>query len=150
VEGGDTVRTVGVRVAAVALVALVAALVRGWAFLLPLSVGLLGAVYAIHLRVDDVALDPRTPVLAAGLFATAELGYWSLEEREGIRADPGEGLRRLSVIAALAVAAVLVGAVLLALADFARVRGLVVDLLGAAAAAAVLAVLVATGRQAGR
>ncbi len=132
--------------AAVALTALLTGLIAGWTPLLPVAVGLLGAIYASHLRVDHVALDLRAPAIAAGLFVTAELGYWSLDEREGICGEPGEGLRRASVIAALAVVAVLAGAAVLALADVMRVRGLAIDLVGALAAVGVVLAVLAAAR----
>jgi hypothetical protein len=56
---------VGVRVAAVALVVLVAALVLGWPRLVPVAFGLLVGVYALYLSVDDAALDGTAPVFAA-------------------------------------------------------------------------------------
>jgi hypothetical protein len=137
-EAGPPTRSAGLRIAAVAILVLVAALVRGWARLLPVSIVLLGGIYAAHLRVDHVTLDLRAPAFAAGLLVTAELGYWSIEERERFQGEPGDGIRQLSVIAVLAAAGVLAGAAVLALADVARTGGLVVDLLGAAAAASLL------------
>lgn len=138
------------RVAAVALVALVAALRLGWSPLLPTSLVLLGGIYAAQLSVDDAALDGVAPVFAAGLYVTAELGYWSLEEREGVKAEPGEGFRRLAFVAALGLATLLVAAALLALVDAVRAGGLAVDLLGALAAAAALLVVVLAARRSGR
>jgi len=138
---------VGVRVAAVALVALVAALRLGWSPLLPTSLVLLGGIYAAQLSVDDAALDPVAPVFAAGLYVTAELGYWCLEEREGMKAEPGEGFRRLAFVAALGLTTLLVAAALLGLVDAVRAGGLAVDLLGAAAAAAALLVVVLAARR---
>ena len=88
------------------------------------------------------------PAVAAGLYVTAELAYWSLEERGRIEAGPGEGLRRLAVVAGLALVALLVAAALLALVDTVSARSLAVDVLGAAAAAGALlaVVLLARGR----
>lgn len=147
VDAGDFAVDAGVRTAALALLALVAALRLGWSPLLPASLLLIGATYAIHLAVDDAPLDALAPLFAAGLLLTAELGYWSLEERERIDAEPGEGFRRLGFVALLALGALLVGAVLLAVADLARTRGLAVDLLGAAAAASALLLVVLLARR---
>jgi hypothetical protein len=119
----------------------------GWARLIPLSLALLGAVYALYLSADDAALDPAAPVFAAGLLVIAELAYMSLEEREEIPAEPGEALRRGAFIAALGLGALLVSSGLLALADVVRAGGLAVDLLGAVAAAAALLVVVALARR---
>jgi len=136
-----------VRVVLVALVVLVAALVLGWAPLLPAALVLLGGVYAAQLYVDDATLDGAAPLFAAGLYVTAELGYWSLEERERVEAEPGESLRRLAIVAVLGLVALLISAALLVLADIGRTRGLAVDFLGAAAAAAALLAVVLLARR---
>lgn len=138
---------VGVRVVAVALVALVAALVLGWSPLVSTSLVLLGGVYAAGLSVDEASLDGASPVFAAGLYLIAELGYWSLEEREGAKGEPGDGPRRLAFVAALGIGAFFVAAALLALVDVVRARGLAVDVVGAAAAAAVLLAVVLIARR---
>jgi hypothetical protein len=127
--------------AALAIVALAGALVLGWSSLVPVSLLLLGATYAAQLRADDAALDAKAPLIAAGLLLVAELAYWSLEEQERVRSEPGEGARRLSFVALLALLGLCVSGVVLAAADIARTGGLAVDLLGAAAAAAVLLVV---------
>ena len=137
----------GLRVVLVALLVLVAALVLEWAPLLPASLALLGGVYAAQLYADDARLDGAAPLVAAGLYVTAELGYWSLEERERVEAAPGEGLRRLAIVTLLGLVALVVAATLLALADIVRTRGLAVDILGAAAAAAALLAVVLLTRR---
>ena len=147
VHAGDDALVVGVRLVAVGVITLVAAIVLGWSSLVPASVGLVGAAYAVHLGLDDPALDTRAPLLAAGLLLAAELAYWSLEEVQNVRTEAREQLRRLAVVVLLALAGLLVGAVLLAVADVARTRGLAVDLLGVAAAASALLLLVLVARQ---
>ena len=137
----------GLRVVLVAHLVLVAALVLEWAPLLPASLALLGGVYAAQLYADDARLDGAAPLVAAGLYVTAELGYWSLEERERVEAAPGEGLRRLAIVTLLGLVALVVAATLLALADIVRTRGLAVDILGAAAAAAALLAVVLLTRR---
>ena len=62
--------------------------------------------------------------------------------------EPGEALRRLGLLLALAIAALGAGAGLLAVADLARAGGLAIDVLGAAAAAAALLVFVVVARRA--
>lgn len=146
-RGSDLVLQVGVRAAAFALAVLVASLVFGRPGLVPLSLGLLGAIYALYLAVDDPPLDAEAPIFAAGLLVTAELAYWSLEERDAVRAERGETLRRVAVVAGEGVVALVVAGGLLALADAARTQGLAIDLLGAAAAAAVLLVLARLARR---
>jgi hypothetical protein len=137
----DVVLAVGVRLVAAALVALLAAIVLGWSVLVPVSALLVGAAYVTHLSADDLALDARAPLLAAGLLLAAELGYWSIEARQRVRAERGEDLRRLGILALLALASVAAGAAILAAADLARAGGLAVDLLGAAAALGTLLVV---------
>lgn len=135
------------RVAAVALVVLVAALVLGWSSLLPVSLVGLGGIYAAQLSVDDAALDGASPMVAAGLYLTAELGYWSLEERERLHAEPGQSLRRTGFVAALGLGTLLVASVLLVVVDAVRAGGLAVDVLGAAAAAGALLAVVVLARR---
>jgi hypothetical protein len=146
-DAGDGALAVGARLAALAFVCLVAAVVLGWPALLPFSLLLLSAAYAVHLYIDDVGLDATAVAFGAGLLVTAELGYWSLEEREHVRGDPGEDLRRFGLVALLGLAGLVVGALLLAVADIARTGGLGIDLAGAAAAAAALLVVVLFARR---
>lgn len=135
-----------------ALLALVASLALGWPVLLPAALFLLGGLYAAQLAVDDARLDGAAPLFAAGLLATAELGHWSLEEREQARTDPGESVRRVGFVAMIALGALLVSGMLLAFVGLVRAGGLVVDLVGATAAALVLSVVIVvqrTGRPSG-
>ena len=150
VRGSEEVRTVGARVAILALLVLVAGIVLGWPRLVPVSLVLLGGLYAGQLRADGVALDGSASVVAAGLLVTAELGYWTLEEREGVEAEPGLATRRLVVVALLGIGSLLVAEALLVVADLIRVSGLALDIAGAAAAAAALgAIVVLTRSRAG-
>ena len=146
-RGDATFQTAGARVAAVAFVALVAALVLGRPSLVPVAVALAGGVYALELAIDDAPLDVATPVVAVGLLLAAELAYWSLDERERAVAEPGEGLRRAAYAALLGVAALLVAGGLLALVDEVRARGLALDLVGAVAVVAVFATVLLTARR---
>jgi hypothetical protein len=139
-----------VRVAAVGTVALVAAAVLEWSPLVPVSLALVGAAYATHLALDDPPLDVRVAALAALLLLAAELAYWSLEEVDDVSAEPGEAWRRLAVVVGFGAVALVVAAGVLALVDAVRARGLVVDLVGAAAAAAALLALVLFTRGHGR
>jgi hypothetical protein len=77
-----------------------------------------------------------------------ELAYWSLDTRDRVRGMPGDDLRRVAYVAALGVGALVASALLLALADAIRARGLGIDVLGAVAAASALlaVVLFARGR----
>jgi len=145
-RGDETFQAVDVRVAAVALVALVAAVVRGWPALVPVAVTLVGGTYAAQLAVDDAPLDLAAPALAVGLFLAAELAYWSLDERSRFVADPGLDLRRAALVAASGLAIFAASSALLVVVDEVRARGLALDLAGALAAVGVLAAVLATVR----
>jgi hypothetical protein len=125
---------------------LLAGIVLGWTPLLPLSVLLLGGLYAAQLRIDGEALDGSAAVVAAGLLLTAELGYWSLEARDRIDPDPGTTLRRLAVVAALGVGAAVLSELVLVLSDLVNGRGLALDVVGAGAAAGALIVVALLAR----
>jgi hypothetical protein len=148
VGADDVAVRIGVRLCALAFLALVVALVHGWSPLVALSAGLVGAAYATHLAVDDPGLDARAALLGTGLLLTAELAYWSLEERERVAAEPGESFRRLGLLLAVALTVLGAGIALLIVADAIRTGGLAVDLIGAAAAAAALLVVVLFARRA--
>jgi hypothetical protein len=135
-----------VRVAAISLLALVAALVLGWTPLIPVSIVVVGGAYAAQLAIDDAALDASVPVVAAGLLVAAELAYWSLEERDRVQGDGGDRLRRVVFVAGLGLGALVVAAALLALVDAVRTTGLAVDVVGAAAAAVALFAIVIAAR----
>ena len=147
-RGDEIFQEVDVRVAAVALVALVASVVRGWPVLVPVALTLVGGTYAAELAVDDAPLDQAAPAIAVGLFLAAELAYWSLDERRPSVGDPGLGLRRAAFVAASGLAFVLASSGLLVVVDEVRARGLALDLLGAVAAVGVLAAVVGLGRTA--
>lgn len=145
-RGDEAFRGAGARVGAIAFVALVAALVLGWTTAIPAAVVLGGGLYAAELAIADAPLDVAAPAVAAGLFLCAELAYWSLDERQRWATDAGDGLRRVAFVALLGAAALLVAALLLALVDALRARGLALDLLGAAAAAATIAAVLVAAR----
>jgi hypothetical protein len=147
-RGDEAFQEVGVRIGAIAFVALVAGVVLGWSRLVPVAAVLAGGLYAVELAIADAPLDVAAPAVAAGLLLCTELAYWSLEERTRWHGEAGDGLRRAAFVALLGVGALLTAAVLLALVDAVRARGLALDLLGATAAVAAIAtVLVVTRGQ---
>lgn len=148
-RGDQAFQSAGVRVGAVSFLALVAGVVLGWTPLIPVAVALVGGTYAAELAIADAPLDVVVPVVAAGLFLSAELAYWSLDERQRWGGDPGDGLRRSAFVALLGLAAFLLAALLLTLIDTVRARGLALDLAGAVAAAAVLGAIVVVSRRPG-
>jgi hypothetical protein len=145
-RGDDALQAVGARVAGIALLALVAALVLACPALVPIAALLVGGLYGAELAVADAPLDGATPAVAAGLLLAVELAYWSIEERYRWKGDAGEGARRAAVVALLGAGAFLVAAALLAIVDAVRAEGLALDLVGATAAAAVLVAIVMVAR----
>jgi hypothetical protein len=145
-RGSGAVQAAGIRVGAVAFLALVAAIVLGWSPLVPGAAALAGGLYGVELAVADASLDLAAPAVAAALLLCAELAYWSGEERTRWLADAGESLRRAAVVAILGAGAFFVAAILLALVDAVRTRGLAVDLLGALAAVTALATVLVAAR----
>jgi hypothetical protein len=146
VRGDETFQEFDFRVAAVAFVALLAAIVQGWSWLVPVAIALTGGSYAVELAIDDAPLDLAAPVVAVGLLLAAELAYWSLDERSRVPGDLGQGLRRAALVALAAVGALVVASALLALVDEVRGRGIALDLLGAVAAVAVVITALTTAR----
>jgi hypothetical protein len=140
-RGHEQFEAADVRVAAVAFVALIAAIVQGWAWLVPASIALVGGSYAAELAIDDVPLDAAAPIVAIGLLLTAELAYWSLDERNRAPGDAGQALRRTALVALAAAGTLLLGGVLLALVDEVRARGLALDVVGVVAAVFVIAIV---------
>jgi len=145
-RGDETFQEFDVRVAAVAFVALLAAIVQGWSWLVPAAIALAGGSYAVELAIDDAPLDVAVPIVAVGLLLAAELAYWSLDERRRVPGDPGQGLRRAALVALGAASALVVASGLLALVDEVRGRGIALDVVGAVAAVAVVVTVLATAR----
>jgi hypothetical protein len=113
----------------------------------PVAIFVLGAEYAAMLAVEDDVLDPRAPVLAAALFAIAELAYWSLELREAVADEPGTYLRRLGLLSGLTLGALALGELLLALVDLGERGGIAIEAIGVVAAVAALAIVAVAGRR---
>ncbi len=114
---------------------------------IPAAILLVGIEYAVILAGQDQAIDSRAPALAAIFFAAAELGYWSLELRDAVADEPGAYLRRLGLLAGLALGALALGQLLLALVDVSERGGIAIEALGVVAAVAALAIVVLVGRR---
>lgn len=108
---------------------------------IPGALGVLAAPYVALVAFETEALDSRAPIVAALLFVIAELAYWSLELRGALADEAGTYLRRLSVLAVLALATVIGGTAVLALVAAVGARGTGVDVVGAAAALVAVALL---------
>jgi hypothetical protein len=110
------------RLGVVALLVLAVGLARGWAPLVPVAIALACGSYGAELAIDDRALDTAAPLLAAAALVAAELAYWSLAERDRVTSEPGEPWRHAAFVAVLGLGALLLGSLLLALADAVHAR----------------------------
>jgi hypothetical protein len=120
---------------------LVVGLVLRWPIVIPAAVCVLATPYVAALGFEIDGLDTRAPLLAALLFVVAELAYWSLELRGMLADEPGTYLRRVALLAGLAVATIAGGTVVLAVVGAIAAQGTAIDLLGAAAAVSAIALL---------
>jgi hypothetical protein len=127
--GEELVAVLGVGGAA----ALMVALAGRWQELLPWAISLLGAQYAASLLIRDGGIDALAPFYAAGLLVTAELAYWALERGPAARSFV---VPRIGALLALALGAAGAGTALLAASEGQRGGGIVLQLLGLAAAGA--------------
>lgn len=134
-------------VVASALVAAALALRRPVA--IPAAICVLAAPYVAALGFEIDGIDVRAPLIAALLFAVAELAYWSLELRGTLADEPGTSLRRVALLAGLAVGTIAAGTGVLAVVEGISARGAAIDLAGAAAAVGAIALLaLATAKRA--
>ena len=108
---------------------------------IPGAILLLAAPYVAALGFEIDGIDTRAPLLAALLFVVAELAYWSLELRGTLADEPGTYLRRVALLATLAVVTVAGGTVVLVVVERVAARGIAIDLLGAASAVGAIALL---------
>jgi hypothetical protein len=139
-EDGYLVRATLVATLAAAVL-LAGGLVLRWPVAIPAAVCVLATPYVAALGFELDGLDTRAPLLAALLFVVAELAYWSLELRGTLADEPGTYVRRVALLAGLAVATIVGGTVVLAVVGAIAARGVAFDLLGAAAAVGAIALL---------
>jgi hypothetical protein len=117
------------------------------ALVVPLAIVLLGAGYVALLGFETDSLDVRAPLVAAALYAIAELAYWSLELRGAVADERGTYLRRLALLAGSLAGVTLLGVGLLALVETVEAGGAALDLVGAAAAIGTLVLLALAARR---
>ena len=120
---------------------LAAGLVLRWPIVIPAAICVLATPYVAALGFELDALDTRSPLIAALLFLVAELAYWSLELRGTLADEAGTYLRRVALLALLAVVTIAGGTVVLAIVGAIAARGVAIDLLGAVAAVGAIALL---------
>ena len=127
----------GVGVAGCALIAF--ALFTRWRSVFPVGVALVGASYGVYVALRNGAVDARAPVIAAGLFAVAELGFWSLE-RTPSHSEGSLLVRRVATLAGGVVLTAFLGSLLLVLTTGVT-GGLGLEAAGVAAAVLALAAI---------
>jgi hypothetical protein len=118
------------------------ALTAGRSAAIPFALLLLGAIYVIP--DDDRAI--AAPIYGGCLLLSAELAYWSLDERVRGRVHPGVAARRLLAILAVTAAAIPAGALVLLAAEADLARSPALTAAGAAAIVACLGLLAALAR----
>jgi len=135
---------------AVAIFLLVTTLVVGQPQPIAGSLALLGAAYALILVIDEPPLDGRSAIVGALLLAIGELAHLSIEARPGVTDDAGSAARRFAFVALLTLVALALGGAMLALVDLLRTGGLAIEVVGVAAAAGAVGLLVLGAREAPR
>jgi hypothetical protein len=121
-------------------------LIRPWPSVVAAGIAVVGAAYGVELGLGPRTVDEWAPLVAAGLFVSAELGFWSIEP-SAARAERAVVVRRLLFLAAAALGVALVGSVLLYVASGAS-GGIALESLGVAAAVAALAIVAVLARRA--
>jgi hypothetical protein len=125
--------------AALATFLLSLALIAAWSAPIPFALLLLGAIYTI----PDGDRAIAAPIYGSALLLTAELAYWSLEERVRQRVQADVVTPRLLALLALTVAAFPASALVLIAAEADVARSPAITAAGAAAIVASIALLAA-------
>ena len=123
--------------AGLAIVLLLVALTAARSAPIPIALLILGAVYAI----PDDDRTAAAPIFASALLLTAELAYWSLDERVHQRLQAGVLMPRLLAILAIAAAAIPPSALVLVTAEAGVGRSAATTAAGGAAIVACIALL---------
>ena len=135
-------------VGAVATTCLIATLTVGRAEPIVAALALLGAAYALILVIDEPVLDGRSAIVGAALLAIGELAYLSVEVRPAVTEEAGAATRRVAFVAMLTLFALGLGGAMLAVVDLLRTGGIAIEVVGVAAAAGVVGLLVLAAREA--
>ena len=143
----DALRSATLLLVGPGLVALAAALLLRRPVGIPVAILLLGAAYAMRLLAEEDTLDQRATLVAAALYAVAELSYWSLELRDTVVEEPGAYLRRVGLLAGMTVGALALGLALLSLVALLETGGVAAEAVGVTAAVATLALLALASRR---
>jgi hypothetical protein len=125
---------------------MISAMVFGAPWLVGWATVTLLAEYGLSL-VARPSVDPRAPLYAAVLFLTVESAYASLERQARIAGLSGRFVGHVARWVVFGVSALAVAALVLTLASLPVAHGILVQVAGVAAAAAVLATLIFLVRQ---
>jgi len=128
--------------AALATLFLLLALTAERSAAIPFAPLFLGAIYTI----PDAERAIAAPIYGGGLLLTAELAYWSLDERVRGRVHPGVATPRLLAIFAVVAAAIPASALVLLASEAELARSPALTAAGAAAIVACLGLLAALAR----
>jgi hypothetical protein len=136
-----------VRVAGLVGVALmISAMITGAPWLVGWATAALLTEYGLSL-VDLPVIDRRAPLYAAVLFLMVEMAYASLERRAGVAGFPGGLVSEVARLVVFGLGAFGLTALVLLLASVPLAHGILIQVAGVAAAAAVLATLILLVRQ---
>ncbi len=124
----------------VGTVALLGGLVVRHGPLATCGLALVGAAYAVSLIGRSV--DAGASLMAGGLILVAELAFWALEPGAAVRVGRQATARRAIFSVGLALAAVLLGALLMAVAGYGGAGGVELGIAGVAAVAVLLGVVI--------
>ena len=139
VAAGGRLREVVLAIGAAGLAVMLAALLLRRPAPLPVGLALVGGAYALYVSLHGGSADEWAPVIAAGLFVAAELGFWSLE-RADARAERTVLLRRVAYLGLAGLFGALVGSLVLGLTTSAG-GSLPLEAFGVAAAVATVAAI---------
>jgi hypothetical protein len=124
---------VGAALGYAGVVVLAGCIVARFAPLVPWAVALTASGYIVG-RAGHHAVDGWAAVVGGTLLLAAELASWSIEHDERIRAERALTLRRSAVVGGLVTASALVGFVLVGAAALSTSAGLLLSVVGMAAA----------------
>ncbi len=130
------------------VVVLAVVLLLGLPQLVAVAAALVGGGYAASLAIGEGGVDLAAPLVGAGLLLACELAFWAHDIRATSPDEPGLRSLHAAWLSLLTLGTLAVGAALVTLVDVARVDGLAVEALGAAAALGVAAVLLVSARRA--
>jgi hypothetical protein len=115
------------------VVLLAASIVAGFAPFVPWAVALTASGYIVG-RAGHRSVDGWAAVVGGTLLLAAELASWSIEHDDRIQAERALALRRAAVMGGLVTASMLVGFVLVGAASLSTSAGLLLSVVGMAAA----------------